>query len=85
MSEAIKSSAEEGQAVNAYGWAARDSSGILSPFHFTRRITGSNDISIKILYCGICHTDLHFVKDEVGMTIYPIVPGYVRNSVVSII
>ncbi|KAK9949345.1 hypothetical protein M0R45_004873 [Rubus argutus] len=76
MSEAIKSSAEEGQAVNAYGWAARDSSGILSPFHFTRRTTGSNDISIKILYCGICHTDLHFVKDEAGMTIYPIVPGH---------
>lgn len=76
MSEAIKSSAEEGQAVNAYGWAARDSSGILSPFHFTRRTTGSNDISIKILYCGICHSDLHFAKNEVGATIYPIVPGH---------
>ncbi|CAL9001926.1 unnamed protein product [Prunus brigantina] len=69
------SGAEE-QAVKAYGWAARDSSGVLSPFHFTRRGNGDNDISMKILYCGICHTDLHLAKDEVGMTIYPIVPGH---------
>ncbi|BFG35642.1 hypothetical protein CerSpe_219160 [Prunus speciosa] len=69
------SGAEE-QAVKAYGWAARDSSGVLSPFHFTRRGNGDNDISMKILYCGICHSDLHLAKDEVGMTIYPIVPGH---------
>ncbi|XP_004296150.1 PREDICTED: probable mannitol dehydrogenase [Fragaria vesca subsp. vesca] len=72
-SEATVSSAEE---VQAYGWAARDSSGILSPFYFTRRTIGINDISMKILYCGICHSDLHLAKDEVGMTIYPIVPGH---------
>ncbi|KAB2597544.1 mannitol dehydrogenase [Pyrus ussuriensis x Pyrus communis] len=66
----------EEQAVKAYGWAARDSSGILSPFHFIRRTTGSNDISMKILYCGICHSDLHLAKDEMGLTIYPIVPGH---------
>ncbi|CAN6542061.1 unnamed protein product [Malus baccata var. baccata] len=64
------------EVVKAYGWAARDSSGVLSPFHFTRRATGNNDIRIKILYCGICHSDLHLAKDEVGMTIYPIVPGH---------
>ncbi|PRQ48428.1 putative cinnamyl-alcohol dehydrogenase [Rosa chinensis] len=75
MSETILSSAE---GVQAYEWAARDSSGILSPFHFTRKTTGSNDISMKILYCGICHSDLNLAKDEVGMTIYryPIVPGH---------
>ncbi|KAM1161350.1 hypothetical protein ACFX2B_000459 [Malus domestica] len=66
----------EEQAGKAYGRAARDSSGILSPFHFTRRSTGSNDISMKILYCGICHSDLLFAKNEIGMTIYPIVPGH---------
>ncbi|PQP99849.1 putative mannitol dehydrogenase [Prunus yedoensis var. nudiflora] len=74
MSQEI--SGAEDQAVKAYGWAARDSSGVLSPFHFTRRGNGDNDISMKILYCGICHSDLHLAKDEVGMTIYPIVPGH---------
>ncbi|XP_050383230.1 probable mannitol dehydrogenase isoform X1 [Argentina anserina] len=76
MCEAVLTFAEEMEAVNAYGWAARDSSGILSPFHFTRRTIGKNDIGMKILYCGICHSDLHFAKDEVGMTIYPLVPGH---------
>ncbi|PON40945.1 Alcohol dehydrogenase superfamily, zinc-type [Parasponia andersonii] len=68
--------AEEQNVVHAYGWAARDSSGFLSPFHFTRRANGDNDITIKILYCGICHTDLHLAKDEIGMTTYPLVPGH---------
>ncbi|KAM1068495.1 hypothetical protein ACFX2A_000460 [Malus domestica] len=66
MSQEI--SVAEEQAVKAYGWAARDSTQVLSPFHFTRRTAGNNDINIKILYCGICHSDLHFAKDEVGMT-----------------
>ncbi|KAL5556608.1 hypothetical protein UlMin_038844 [Ulmus minor] len=70
------STASAEQFVEAYGMAARDSSGILSPFHFTWRANGDNDITIKILYCGICHTDLHLAKDEIGMTIYPLVPGH---------
>ncbi|XP_028784027.1 probable mannitol dehydrogenase [Neltuma alba] len=68
--------AEEKGKVEAYGWAARDASGILSPFHFTRRANGENDITVKILYCGICHSDLHFLKDDFGMTLYPVVPGH---------
>ncbi|KAB2597547.1 mannitol dehydrogenase [Pyrus ussuriensis x Pyrus communis] len=74
MSQEI--SVVEEQAVKAYGWAARESARVLSPFHFTRRTADNNDISIKILSCGICHSDLHFAKDEVGMIIYPIVPGH---------
>ena len=34
-----------------------------------------NDVTIKILYCGICHTDLHYAKNEWGITMYPVVPG----------
>ncbi|XP_048334510.2 probable mannitol dehydrogenase [Ziziphus jujuba] len=71
-----KLSAAEEQSTNAYGWAARDSSGILSPFHFIRRANGEKDITLKILYCGICHSDLHLVKNELGITNYPIVPGH---------
>ncbi|KAJ0016934.1 hypothetical protein Pint_11233 [Pistacia integerrima] len=45
---------EENQTQRAFGWAASDSSGTLHPFYFTRRANGENDITLKILYCGIC-------------------------------
>ncbi|KAJ3693509.1 hypothetical protein LUZ60_008989 [Juncus effusus] len=60
----------------AFGLAAHDTSGHLSPFAFSRRNTGENDVAIKILYCGICHSDLHSMKNEWNNTIYPIVPGH---------
>ncbi len=40
------------------------------------RETGDDDVTIKILYCGVCHSDLHTVKNEWGFTGYPVVPGY---------
>ncbi|OMP06053.1 Alcohol dehydrogenase superfamily, zinc-type [Corchorus capsularis] len=61
---------------NALGWAARDSSGLLSPFKFSRRATGEKDVALKVLYCGICHTDLHMIKNDWGYSIYPLVPGH---------
>ncbi|KAL1327458.1 hypothetical protein HN51_037507 [Arachis hypogaea] len=67
---------EEKEAMRAYGWAARDSSGILSPLHFTRRANGDTDITIKILYCGICHSDFHMLKNDHAISIYPLVPGH---------
>ncbi|KAL0911728.1 hypothetical protein M5K25_019887 [Dendrobium thyrsiflorum] len=61
----------------AFGWAARDISGILSPFNFTRRATEESDVRIKILYCGICHSDLHLSKSDIDFPItYPLVPGH---------
>ncbi|KAI5667523.1 hypothetical protein M9H77_17376 [Catharanthus roseus] len=69
-------SPEENTKVKAYGWAARDSSGIFSPFKFSRRATGDHDVRVKILYCGICHSDLQYVKNEMGLTSYPLVPGF---------
>ncbi|PRQ24248.1 putative 8-hydroxygeraniol dehydrogenase [Rosa chinensis] len=69
-----KAPAQE-EAVHAYGWATRNSSGILSPYHFTRRANGDNDITTKIQYCGICHGDIHLVKNKIWPTIYPTVPG----------
>ncbi|XP_014509915.1 probable mannitol dehydrogenase [Vigna radiata var. radiata] len=60
----------------AIGWAARDTSGVLSPFNFTRRDTGEKDVAIKVLYSGICHTDLHNAKSEWGPSFYPLVPGH---------
>ncbi|XP_061343231.1 probable mannitol dehydrogenase [Gastrolobium bilobum] len=69
-------SGEEKFNVPAYGWAAREISGTVSPFHFRRRTNGDNDITLKILYCGICHADVHNIKNELGRSVYPMVPGH---------
>ncbi|KDO60513.1 hypothetical protein CISIN_1g0180942mg, partial [Citrus sinensis] len=66
---------EQEHPKNAFGWAARDTSGVLSPFHFSRRATGEKDVTFKVTHCGICHSDLHLIKNEWGNAIYPIVPG----------
>ncbi|XVE86890.1 hypothetical protein DITRI_Ditri18aG0071800 [Diplodiscus trichospermus] len=67
---------EEEHPNKAFGWAARDTSGVLSPFKFSRRATGEKDVAFKVLYCGICHSDLHKVKNEWGTSVYPLVPGH---------
>ncbi|XP_075104765.1 cinnamyl alcohol dehydrogenase 2 [Nicotiana tabacum] len=74
---------EEEHSVKAFGFAARDTSGVLSPFNFSRRATGEKDVQFKVLYCGICHTDLHFIKNEWGVTRYPVVPGHEIVGVVT--
>ncbi|KAF2295800.1 hypothetical protein GH714_034038 [Hevea brasiliensis] len=67
---------EQEHPVKAFGWAARDQSGHLSPFVFSRRATGEEDVRFKVLFCGICHTDLHNLKNDWGVSMYPIVPGH---------
>ncbi|KAM0038903.1 putative mannitol dehydrogenase [Helianthus debilis subsp. tardiflorus] len=69
--------------IKAYGYAARDTSGILSPLTFSRRATGDKDVRFKVLYCGICHSDLHFAKNEWGFTNYPVTPGHEIVGVVT--
>ncbi|KAL6991974.1 cinnamyl-alcohol dehydrogenase [Sarracenia purpurea var. burkii] len=76
-------SEKQEQTQKAIGWAARDSSGVLSPFYFTRRTNGDNDVTVKILYCGICHSDLHITTNEFGFSPYPVVPGHEIVCVVS--
>ncbi|KAK3017057.1 hypothetical protein RJ639_006988 [Escallonia herrerae] len=58
------------------GWAASDPSGVLSPHTYTLRNTGPEDVFIKVICCGICHTDIHQIKNDLGMSKYPMVPGY---------
>ncbi|WOL12281.1 geraniol dehydrogenase [Canna indica] len=69
-------SPEEQHPRKAFGWAVSDASGILSPFPFSRRNNGDDDVTIKILYCGICHSDLHTAKNDWSNTMYPVVPGH---------
>jgi uncharacterized zinc-type alcohol dehydrogenase-like protein len=60
--------------TNAY--AARAANSPLGPFSVDRREPMPNDIQLDILYCGVCHSDLHTVRDEWGGTTYPCVPGH---------
>ncbi|GFS39534.1 cinnamyl alcohol dehydrogenase 7 [Actinidia rufa] len=76
-------SPEQQHPVQAFGWAARDTSGVLSPFKFSRRATGDKDVTFKVLYCGICHSDLHQIKNEWGFTNYPCLPGHEIVGVVT--
>lgn len=48
---------------------------ICGSFVLSLRATGDKDVKFKVLYCGICHTDLHTVKNDWGVTTYPVVPG----------
>lgn len=69
-------SPEEEHPHKAFGFAATDSSGVLVPFHFSRRENGPEDVTVQIQYCGVCHSDLHSVKNDWGYTRYPVVPGH---------
>ena len=62
--------------INTSGYAAQDSTSPLGPFKLERRDPGPHDVQIEILYCGVCHSDLHLVRNEWGKTEYPIVPGH---------
>jgi uncharacterized zinc-type alcohol dehydrogenase-like protein len=62
--------------VATLGYAAHSPTTPLVPFSFERRKTGPCDIRIDILYCGVCHSDLHQARDEWGGTVFPIVPGH---------
>src|SRR5450432_1299574 len=57
-------------------YAAQDAESTLGPWNFERRALGPKDIQIDILYCGVCHSDLHQVRNEWGNSIYPMVPGH---------
>ncbi len=60
---------------NTVGYATKDDSGHLEPWAFDRRPLGEEDISIQIAYAGICHSDLHQIKNEWGNSKFPMVPG----------
>jgi uncharacterized zinc-type alcohol dehydrogenase-like protein len=58
------------------GYATSGPSAKLEPFAFERRDVGPRDVLIEILYCGICHSDIHQARDEWGGAIFPMVPGH---------
>ncbi len=60
----------------ARGYAALKPAAPLVPFSFDRREPGDMDVRIEIAYCGICHSDLHQVRDEWSEGLFPMVPGH---------
>jgi alcohol dehydrogenase (NADP+) len=60
----------------ALGYAGKSPTDSLKPFNFERRDPTARDVAIEILYCGVCHSDLHTVRNEWGGCNYPCVPGH---------
>jgi uncharacterized zinc-type alcohol dehydrogenase-like protein len=58
------------------GYGVKSATSPLEPFSFQRREVGPTDVKIEILYCGICHTDVHIARNEWHGTTYPCVPGH---------
>lgn len=61
---------------NIIGYAARSATTAVEPFQFQRRDPRDNDVEIKILYCGVCHSDLHQARNDWGNSQFPMVPGH---------
>ena len=62
--------------MKAHGYATHSATSPLVPFQFERRDPRPDDVTIEILYCGVCHSDLHQARDDWGDSIYPMVPGH---------
>ena len=62
--------------IETKAYAAEAATSPLGPFRFERRDPGPHDVQIEILYCGVCHSDIHQVRNEWGGSIYPMVPGH---------
>lgn len=58
------------------GYAGTSPTSLLTPLQFERRDLTTTDIAIEILFCGVCHSDLHTVRNEWGGAVYPCVPGH---------
>ena len=61
---------------NTLAYAAQDATSVLAPFSLERREVGPEDVQIDILFCGVCHSDLHTVRNDWKNTLYPTVPGH---------
>jgi uncharacterized zinc-type alcohol dehydrogenase-like protein len=62
--------------MHAHAYAAQSGSTPLAPFSFDRRDPGPNDVVIDILFCGVCHSDLHTARGEWQGVMFPAVPGH---------
>ena len=82
MTDAAQQTAKDSQKPQTFpakAYAAQSKTSALAPFTLLRRSPRPQDVQIEILYCGICHSDLHQVRNEwekMLPTVYPCVPGH---------
>ncbi len=62
--------------IHVKAYAAQSADAPVAPFAIDRREPGPRDVRIEILYCGVCHSDLHQARNHWGNSIYPMVPGH---------
>ncbi|MBV2132230.1 NAD(P)-dependent alcohol dehydrogenase [Pseudomonas sp. MAP12] len=62
--------------LKVLGYAAQSATDALAPYRFERREPRADDVVIEILYCGVCHSDLHNARNDWNNTLYPVVPGH---------
>ena len=62
--------------IQTKGYAAQSPTTDLAPWNFERREVGAHDVQIEILYCGVCHSDLHQIKNDWFPGVFPMVPGH---------
>ena len=62
--------------ISAKGYASQTNTSDLAPWNFERRETGPHDVQFDILFCGVCHSDLHQIRDDWFPGIFPMVPGH---------
>jgi len=62
--------------IKVAGYGAKHPFSRLRPFEFERQEAGPNEVEIEVQYCGVCHSDIHQMKNEWSNTVYPCVPGH---------
>src|SRR5580704_6250760 len=62
--------------ITARSYAAQNATTPLGSWHFQRRDPGPHDVLIDILFCGVCHSDIHQARNEWNNSIFPMVPGH---------
>ncbi len=62
--------------IKSQGYAVKTAGANLVPFQFERREPAENEVLIEILFCGVCHSDIHQARNEWGGSIFPMVPGH---------
>ncbi len=62
--------------TQSHGWAAQSATSPMAPFRFTRRDLHEHDVHVNIEFCGVCHSDIHSVRNEWKNAVYPMVPGH---------
>ncbi|WP_299768229.1 NAD(P)-dependent alcohol dehydrogenase [uncultured Dokdonia sp.] len=62
--------------MKVHAYAATEAKGKLTPFTYELGTLGSEEVDIKVHYCGLCHSDMSMINNDWGMSTYPLVPGH---------